>query len=163
MVSVSGSLYRSADSSETSVSLLASGNRCMPDRTLFGLIRRLLGNRGERAAGRFLRKKGMRILARQYATRWGEIDLIALDRDCVVFVEVKTRSSAETNHPSEAIDAKKRLHVTKAAFAWLQRNRLLEHRARFDVVTLVWPPGENAPRIEHFMNAFEAVDYGQFS
>ena len=135
----------------------------MQQHILAGMVRRLFGNRGERAAARYLRKKGLRILARQYETRWGELDVIALDGDCVVFVEVKTRRSDETNHPSEAIDARKRLHLTKAAFAWLRKNRLVEHRARFDVVTLVWPQGQRRPDIDHFVNAFEAVDFGQFS
>ena len=102
-----------------------------------GFVRRWLGNRGEKAAARYLRRKGLRILARQFETRWGELDLIARDGDTLVFVEVKTRCSAETTHPADAVDRRKQTHLTKAALIWLKKNGLLNHRTQFDVVTLV--------------------------
>lgn len=127
-----------------------------------GMLRKLLGDRGERAAGKFLRKeKRMRILARQFSTKWGELDLICLDGDTVVFVEVKTRKSDKFGHPTEAVTQKKQQNLTKAALYWLKKKNLLEHRSRFDVVSVVWPEGEKAPTIEHFVNAFEAADVGQ--
>lgn len=126
-----------------------------------GFLRRLFGDRGEKAAARFLKRKGCRILARQFETRWGELDLICLDGDCIVFVEVKTRRSATTTQPGEAVDRHKQLHLTKAAFYWLKQNQLLDHKARFDIVTVVWPDDKQQPTIEHFANAFEAADFGQ--
>ena len=115
-----------------------------------GLIRKLLGDRGERAAGRYLRReKRMRILARQFATRWGEL------------VEVKTRKSDEYGHPAEAVTRQKQQHLTKAALYWLKKKGLLEHRTRFDIVSVVWPDGQKIPQIEHIVNAFEAADFGQ--
>ena len=126
-----------------------------------GFVRRWLGNRGEKAAARYLRRKGLRILARQFETRWGELDLIARDGDTLVFVEVKTRRSAETTHPAEAVDRRKQTHLTKAALIWLKKNGLLNHRTRFDVVTLVWSDDLRQPEIEHFISAFDAVDVGQ--
>lgn len=126
------------------------------------LLRKLLGDRGERAAGRFLRReKKMRILARQFSTRWGEIDLICLDGDTIVFVEVKTRKSDEHGHPTEAVTRTKQQHLTKAALYWLKKKRLLEQRTRFDVVSVVWPDDSRRPTIQHFVNAFEAADLGQ--
>ena len=126
------------------------------------VLRRLFGDRGERAAGRFLRKeKRMRILARQYSTRWGELDLICLDGDTIVFVEVKTRRSDQHGHPAEAVTTRKQANLTKAALAWLKKNKLLEHRVRFDVVSIVWPKDAKSPQIEHFANAFDATDLGQ--
>lgn len=126
------------------------------------LIRKLLGDRGERAAARYLRReKGMRILARQFSTRWGELDLICLDGDTIVFVEVKTRKSDEYGHPTEAVTRTKQQHLTKAALYWLKQRRLLEQRTRFDVVSVVWPEGSRQPAIEHFVNAFDAADLGQ--
>lgn len=104
----------------------------------------------------------MRILARQFETRWGELDLIARDGDAIVFVEVKTRRSGLTTHPAEAVDRSKQTNLTKAALYWLKQNGLLEHRARFDVVTLVWSDDAKRPEIEHFVNAFDAVDLGQW-
>ena len=126
-----------------------------------GWLARLLGDKGERAAARYLRKQGFRILQRQHTSRWGELDLIALDGDCVVFVEVKTRRSTSAGDPVEAVTHEKQRRLTQQALAWLKRKRLLEHRARFDVVAILWPEKSNAPEIRHYRNAFEAVGSGQ--
>lgn len=126
-----------------------------------GFLRRLFGDRGENAAAKFLKRKGYRVLARQFSTRWGELDLICLDGDCIVFAEVKTRRSDSTTRPGEAVDQRKQRHLTKAAMFWLKQNQLLEHKARFDIVAVVWPDDSKQPQIEHFENAFEAADFGQ--
>jgi len=126
-----------------------------------GWLRRLFGDRGENAAARFLKKQGYRILARQSRSRIGELDLITRDSDgTIVFVEVKTRSSHAAGHPAEAVNFEKQKQITRAALAWLKQNRLLEHRARFDVIAITWRAGEN-PLIEHFVHAFEPVGRGQ--
>jgi putative endonuclease len=121
-----------------------------------------LGLRGEKAAARFLRKKGYRILAHSHRQRLGEIDLIAVDRNCLVFVEVKTWRSDNQADPSEAVDRRKQERITRAALIYLKQHKLLEHPARFDVVSIVWPKttphGRRAkPSIRHFENAFDAV------
>ncbi len=126
-----------------------------------GWLNRLFGNRGERVAARFLKKSGYRILARQARNQIGEIDLIARDGETIVFVEVKTRSSSSTGHPSEAVDLQKQKQLTRTALAWLKRRNLLDHRCRFDVVSIIWKDGSK-PVIEHFIYAFEAVGQGQF-
>lgn len=126
-----------------------------------GWLRRLFGDRGENAAARFLKKNRYKILARQSRSRIGELDLIAQDADgSIVFVEVKTRSSHAAGHPAEAVNFTKQKQITRAALAWLKKNHLLEHRARFDVIAITWRDGEE-PLIEHFINAFEAVNLGQ--
>ena len=119
------------------------------------------GDLGEREAARFLRKKGYRIRQMQMRNRLGEIDLIALDGKTIVFVEVKSRSSAGQGAPHEAVTADKQRRLTNAALAYLKRHRLLERPSRFDVVSIVWPPGAARPSIEHFPSAFEAVGRGQ--
>ena len=126
-----------------------------------GFLRRLFGDQGERAAAKFLTKLGMRVIKRQYLTRYGEIDLIMLDDDTIVFVEVKSRRSGALGSPSERVDRKKRENSTKTALAFLKKYKLLGHRSRFDVVSVVWPEGTRTPTIEHFKHAFEAVDFGQ--
>jgi putative endonuclease len=128
---------------------------------MLGFVRKLLGNRGEGAAARHLRSQGYRILARQWLTRWGEFDLIALDGETVVFVEVKTRRSNAAGHPAEAVTRDKQVRMTRQALVYLKRHRWLERRARFDVVAVVWPDGAKAPSVEHFRNAFEPVGFGQ--
>ncbi|MGH7201128.1 MAG: YraN family protein [Planctomycetaceae bacterium] len=126
-----------------------------------GWLRKLLGDRGERRAARYLRGLGYRILARQYANRFGEIDLIALDGERIVFVEVKTRTSDAAGLPVEAVDFRKQRQLTRVALAYLKRHGLLERPARFDVLALLWPNGAKSPEITHYQNAFEPVGFGQ--
>lgn len=128
---------------------------------MVSIFTKLLGDKGERAAARFLRKKGMKILERQSRNFVGEIDLIAKDGDWTVFVEVKTRSSTQAGHPFEAITLAKQTKLTKLALVWLKQRRLLNSRARFDVVSIVWPSDSKKPTIEHYVNAFEPVGHGQ--
>lgn len=121
------------------------------------LFRKLLGDRGERVAARFLRRAGLKIIGRRYRTRFGEIDLIALDGHTIVFVEVKTRSSAQAGHPFEAVDERKQRKISQSALLWLTQNRRLNQSVRFDVVSIVWPEGAGQPDIQHFRHAFEAI------
>ena len=80
-----------------------------------GWFKKLLGDRGERLAAKFLRKRGFKIIARQYKTRMGELDLIARDGHDIVFVEVKTRRSDAAGHPVEAITPTKQQKLTRLA------------------------------------------------
>jgi putative endonuclease len=121
-----------------------------------------LGNEGERLAARYLRRLGYKILARRYRTAMGEIDLIARDGACIVFVEVKTRRSDVAGQPHEAVDAYKQAQLTRLALAFLKRYRLLEKPARFDVVSIVWEGTGADPQIVHYRNAFEPPGRGQF-
>ena len=117
---------------------------------------RLFGNRGERAAARYLRRQGMRIIARQYRNRLGEIDLVALDDRQVVFVEVKTRHTHAAGRPEEAVTTTKQRQLTRLALGYLKRRGWLETRsARFDVVAVTWPQDQRVPEIVHYRNAFE--------
>lgn len=120
-----------------------------------------LGERGECAAARYLKRRGYKILARGDRLLPGELDLVALDRETIVFVEVKTRRSAEAGHPAESVNAAKQRRLTRLAVTFLKRHGLLERPARFDVVAVTWPEGSR-PTIEHFKNAFDAVGLGEF-
>lgn len=123
-----------------------------------GWLAKLLGNRGENAAVKFLRGLGYRILARNCRNHWGEIDIIARDGDWIVFVEVKTRSTHAAGHPAEAVTTRKQTQLTKLALAWLKKRRLLDHRARFDVVAITWPEASSQPAIQHYIHAFPAAN-----
>jgi len=124
-------------------------------------LSRPLGERGEQAAERYLRKLGYRIVSQNDRQGIGEIDLVAVDKRTVVFVEVKTRTSDHRGHPADRIDADKGRRLTRAALSFLKRHRLLEHRARIDVIAVWWPPGLEQPeRIEHYQNAVEPT--GQY-
>jgi len=119
-----------------------------------------LGQQGEKAAERYLLRLGWIVVDRGYSARGGEIDLIAIDGKTVVFVEVKTRSSDRKGHPTEAVTLEKQSHITRTAYSYLSKNRLGECSFRFDIISIIWPDTEQAPAIEHYPNAFEAV--GEF-
>ena len=121
-----------------------------------------LGQRGEDAAARFLKRQGFRILARGLDSRLGELDIVAVDGRTIVFVEVKTRRSDDAGHPAEAIDPHKERRMTQAALAYLKAQRLLNYAARFDVVAITWPEDARHPSIDHYRNAFSPVGFGQF-
>ena len=120
-----------------------------------------LGQRGEHAAARFLRRKGYTIVARSARDKAGELDIVAVDRRVVVFVEVKTRTSDIAGHPVEAVDEDKQQRIVRLALRYLKRHDLLEQRWRFDIVAVTWPADQRRPAIEHFENAFEPADVGQ--
>lgn len=114
-----------------------------------------LGDRGENCAARYLRKQGYRILIRNFRCPLGEIDIVARDGRTLVFCEVKTRVE-DSPAPEQQINAFKRHQLTKAARYYLSRYGTPQPPARFDVVAIVWPDGEE-PEIRHTTHAFEAT------
>ena len=119
--------------------------------------RRWFGTRSERAAARYLRKLGYRILARNYVSSYGELDIVAAEGRCVVFVEVRSTGEDDPSRPAESVDAEKQRRLTDLALDYLRRHRLLDYSARFDVLAVAWPPGRREPQIDHHRQAFEAV------
>lgn len=117
-----------------------------------------LGQRGEREAERFLKRRGMLIVARGDRAKLGEIDLVAVEERTVVFVEVKTRTSHDAGHPADAVDRQKQRRLTRAAQGFLKRHQLEENAARFDVVAVTWPDAKQQPVIEYYRHAFEAAE-----
>ncbi len=117
--------------------------------------KQILGKEGERIAESYLRKKGYRVVERNYRCPVGELDLILLDRRVVVFVEVKTRSDDRFGTPLESVGPRKQQKMIKTALFFLTRHRLHHRDARFDVVGISYQGGE--PMVEHVENAFEVV------
>lgn len=115
--------------------------------------RRQLGDAGEKAAEAFLRRRGYVVVERNFRCPLGEIDLIALDRGTLVFVEVKTRGSGAFGTPAEGIGRQKRERLRRAAETWIGRKRLHDRPARFDVVEVYWEA--DRPRCELIADAFE--------
>jgi putative endonuclease len=113
-----------------------------------------LGSRGERLAVRYLRRHRHRIIARNHRNPAGEVDVITLDGDTLVFVEVKTRSSSQTQDPQETVGPRKWGRVERAARYFLMQHQPEDHAYRFDLVTVVWPP-TGPPVIEHFVDAYQ--------
>lgn len=93
------------------------------------------GSEAERDAARFLERRGLAIVERNYRTRVGEIDLVALEGDVLVFVEVRMRSSGRFGGAAESITPRKQARIAAAAGHYLRRFRQ-PPRCRFDVVIL---------------------------
>lgn len=119
--------------------------------------RRWFGSRSERAALRFLKALRYRILARNYSCPLGELDIVALDRDCIVFVEVRSTEDEDSNRPALSVDATKQRRLTNLALHFMKGRGLLGRSARFDIVAVSWPAGKREPEIAHHVSAFEAV------
>lgn len=111
------------------------------------------GIEGEAEAYNYVAKLGMKPLEKNYRRAGGEIDLIALDGDTVVFIEVKARMSPRYGTAAEAVNAQKRRCVVRAALAYLQAKRLLDAHVRFDVIAI------DGGKIQYIQNAFDASDF----
>ena len=111
-----------------------------------------LGEKGEGLAVKFLMKKGYRIIRRNYKTRIGEIDVIAADKDTLVFIEVKTRESLQYGQPFEAVDRFKRRKIANVAMLYLKTLKEIPP-CRFDIVSIYFENGR--PEFELIRDAFE--------
>jgi putative endonuclease len=130
---------------------------------LFGLLlnrrklladRKLLGRWGEKRSERFLKRKGLKILARSFSCKTGEIDLVMADTDgSVVFIEVKTRADESFDAAESVITPAKKEKTVRTARYFLATHNINDRPFRFDVVTIVL--GQTArPQIRHYPNAF---------
>ena len=112
-----------------------------------------LGRRGEDQAARFLRRLGHKIIARNYLCPIGEIDLVTIDGDTLVFVEVKTLSSDKAAEPQDHVGFTKQRQVRRVADYYLAKHNAHDRPLRFDVVAVLLPVSGRA-QITHFVNAF---------
>lgn len=113
-----------------------------------------LGCLGEEIAADYLEKNGYKILGRNYRTNIGEIDIIAEEKDVLVFVEVRTRSGlAAHEYNLASIDTKKQRQLSKLAVCFLKDNNRFDKKARFDVVSVALSEPEG--KIQLIKNAFE--------
>ncbi|HTL18536.1 MAG TPA: YraN family protein [Patescibacteria group bacterium] len=111
------------------------------------------GETGERAAKRYLKKRGLKFLTSNFRTDRGEIDLVFRDNDCLVFVEVKTRSSEEWTRPAAAVDAERRRRLTRCGLDYLHLLKNPAVKVRFDIVEVLLE--KSAVReVRHLPNAF---------
>ncbi len=114
------------------------------------LNKRRVGKFWERKAADYLRLNGFQILYMNYRTRYSEIDIIAQDREALVFVEVKYRRNADKGDPLEAVDHKKQRRIYNAALCFLRDKRYSIDKTsiRFDVIGIL------GDEIKHIKNAF---------
>jgi putative endonuclease len=118
---------------------------------------RALGNKGEDQAAKYLKKKGYRILERNFSTPRGEVDIIALDGDTLVFVEVKGLSRLDMITPEQKVNRKKQKKIANTALIYMAKLGSEYPLARFDVISVhfKW----FLPRIVHIKDAFELDSY----
>lgn len=127
--------------------------------------RQELGKLGEEQAAAYLQERGYRLLARNYRCRLGEIDIVAQDKDVLVFVEVRCRTSGRFGLPQESVQWRKQTRLRRAAQYYLRdagSSAVRENppgsaftgRMRFDVLALLFNRDRQLDRIEHIKNAF---------
>ncbi|MCK4647911.1 YraN family protein [bacterium] len=119
--------------------------------------RQMLGQSGEEVAFEFLRKKGYRILEKNYKTLLGEIDIIARDKEQLVFVEVKSLSDTSYILPQEMVNKRKQEQIIRVALSYLKAKGLEDADCRFDCVAVVFSLGKE-PEIELIKDAFQSDD-----
>ncbi len=115
-----------------------------------------LGDFGENAAEAFLIDLNYKILCRNFCVRGGEIDIVALDGDTLVFVEVKTRSSLKFGLPSEAVDYKKIEHMIFAAEEYLAKNPT-DNEVRFDIIEVIAGLSDGIPQLSEINHIKEII------
>ncbi len=113
-----------------------------------------LGEWGEKKALNYLKNKGYKILSTNYSTKIGEIDLIAANDQCLIFVEVKTRKDKQFGLPQVSVDEKKQKKIKNVACCYLQenKNKYTGNDLRFDVIAII--KQKNETKIDHIINAF---------
>jgi len=113
-----------------------------------------IGRRAEDLAAAWLTQRGYVILARNHATRRGEVDLVCRASGVLCFVEVRSRAGSSHGCPEETVDRRKALRVVAAATDWARRHGALDDDIRFDVLAVTG--SGSAPRFELFEGAFDA-------
>ncbi len=113
------------------------------------------GKKGEKAAESFLKKKGYRILKKNYRTKVGEIDLIAEHNNVLVFIEVKSRTDSALEHPFMAVTPRKQKKTAQTASCFLVQNKVGDREIRFDVVSvLLGNENPDSLKVEVLQDAF---------
>ncbi len=116
-----------------------------------------LGKRGEELAAAYLERVGYRIVERNCRLSVGELDIVAVERGTLVFVEVKTRRGVGFGSPLEAVTPRKQRQISRAAQEYLGRGHFPGKPSRFDVIAILLTPGDDSARtakIELIRNAF---------
>ena len=108
---------------------------------------------GESAAKKFLKRQGLKFLTANFRSPRGEIDLVFRDGDCLVFVEVKARSSEEWSRPAAAVNAERRRRLSQCALDYLRLLKNPEVKIRFDIVEVLLAEGK-VHEIRHLANTF---------
>ena len=116
-------------------------------------IKQEIGKLGEDIAENYLKQKGYKILDRNFECRQGELDIIALDKKEIVFIEVKTRTSNKYGTPSEAVNKTKQKHMLQTIKYYLYIRNLSDEFVRIDVIEVYIK--DNVYKVNHIKQALE--------
>lgn len=111
-----------------------------------------LGRLGEIKACEYLQRKNYQIIATNFKTKFGEIDIICKKDNQLIFVEVKSRISDLKGKPYESITSKKLKHFQKAVYYFLSQNDLFDQKLRIDVISIEFNHDNSVKRFQHFEN-----------
>ncbi len=115
--------------------------------------RKELGSTGEKLARDFLKKKDYKIIDTNYRCREGEIDIVARKKDCLVFIEVRTKASNAFGSPEESVTFAKKEKLISSALTYMSEHQGLPESWRIDFVAVELAPNGKAKRIELIENA----------
>jgi len=115
----------------------------------------ITGKEGEKIAAAYLKKNGYRIIEINFRCPIGEIDIVAKEKNDLVFVEVKTRKSIDLGYPEQAVGIRKQKKMSQLALWYLQKRKIADTNARFDVVAVTLIPEKNEVRL--IKNAFDFI------
>lgn len=113
------------------------------------------GKEGEKIAAAYLKKNGYEIIEINFRCPIGEIDIVAKEKNDLVFVEVKTRKSIELGYPEQAVGMRKQKKMSQLALWYMQKRKIADTNARFDVVAITLIPEKNEVKL--IQNAFDFV------
>ena len=117
--------------------------------------RKQLGAIGEKLALAYIKKKSYKIIETNYRCHSGEIDIVARQKDCLVFVEVRTRSTTQYGTPEESLSSVKQKHMINSAYHYLQNHQKLPGNWRIDLVAVELDELDKIKRIEIIENVLE--------
>lgn len=113
-------------------------------------MNKLIGRLGEEIACRYLIQQNYKILERNFATKFAEVDIIAFKNNTLIIVEVKTRKNFDILYASQAVDYKKIRNLKTIALYYINKNNLFDYDIRFDIIECYW----EFKKINHIINAF---------
>ena len=122
--------------------------------------KRQIGDIGEKASRKYLKKNGYKIVAKNYNTKYGEIDIVAENKNYIVFVEVKTRKSFKFSRAIESVNKSKRIKIIKTAYCYLEENPTSK-QPRFDIAEVLID-SYNKPHITYHENSFDVEECDAF-
>lgn len=117
------------------------------------------GKSSEGLAVKFLKKQGYKILSLNYRSPLGEIDIVAAEKDTVVFIEVRSRSNSDCGLPLETINFNKKKHIIRTALYYQKRYNLYDYNVRFDVVSILKDETTGKTDLELIKDAFDERGY----